>query len=120
MDAYAFEGCSSLQNVNLTLTRGSSIGDYAFRNCTSLETLVIPDITGSMGRELLMGCSSLRTLTIPFTGKTYSPPARGELYPFGWLFGETAYQGGVSTSQPYRNSSGDWGQKTFYIPSSLA
>ena len=43
----------------------TSIGDYAFYNCTSLTSVTIPDSVTSIGNSAFQGCSSLTSVTIP-------------------------------------------------------
>ena len=43
----------------------TSIGDYAFRNRTSLTTITIPDSVTSIGWAAFSGCTSLTSVTIP-------------------------------------------------------
>ena len=43
----------------------TSIGTYAFQNCTGLEELVIPDTVTSIGEYSIGSCSGLKELTMP-------------------------------------------------------
>ncbi|GHU39933.1 hypothetical protein FACS1894190_06130 [Spirochaetia bacterium] len=61
---YAFQNCSNLESV----TMGSgviSIDYYAFGNCTSLESVTIPDSVTSIGDSAFSYCTSLTSITIP-------------------------------------------------------
>ena len=60
----AFFDCKSLQSVTIpnSVTR---IGDEAFRGCSSLQSVTIPDSVTSIGDEAFWGCSSLQSVTIP-------------------------------------------------------
>ena len=43
----------------------TSIGESAFKDCTSLTSVAIPGGVSSIGVEAFKGCSSLRSITIP-------------------------------------------------------
>ena len=43
----------------------TSIGDYAFQNCSSLQSITIPSGVTSIGSSAFNGCSSLQSITIP-------------------------------------------------------
>ena len=61
---YAFNNCSSLKDVDIT-DNVTSIGNYAFNNCSSLEIVNIPNTVTSIGDQAFNNCSSLTTLVIP-------------------------------------------------------
>lgn len=79
----AFEGCSSLKEIDLTGTAGISYN--AFRNCTGLEKAILPEGLEVVSQGLFNGCSSLKEVEIPSSVKyIYSDAFRGtgitELY----------------------------------------
>ena len=111
--ALAFCGCSTL--TNLTIGGGvRTIGERAFKNCSSLESVTIPKSVRSVGSALLSGCACLESLTLPFVGSERGNTGTANSL-FGWIFGETAYSGGVATQQYYTKSY----YRTYYIPASL-
>ena len=60
---YAFRGCSSLTSVTIG-DSVTSIGDYAFRDCSSLTSITIPDSVTSIGNYAFYDCSSLTSVYI--------------------------------------------------------
>ena len=47
------------------ITGGNSIGEYAFYECSSLESIVIPNSVTSIGYAAFSKCSSLESIEIP-------------------------------------------------------
>ena len=62
--AYAFKDCTSLTSVTIP---GSvtSIGEYAFYYCEALTSVTIPNSVTSIGTFALKDCTSLTSVTIP-------------------------------------------------------
>ncbi len=61
---YAFDDCSSLTNIELP--KGLiSIGEYSFWDCSSLTNIEIPERVTSMGSYAFYGCSSLTNIELP-------------------------------------------------------
>ncbi|MBQ6731307.1 MAG: leucine-rich repeat protein [Bacilli bacterium] len=59
----AFYSCSFLTSV--ILKNVTSIGNYAFYNCSSLVSINIPNSVTAIGAEAFNGCSSLASINIP-------------------------------------------------------
>ena len=61
---YAFYDCSSLTSITIPADV-TSIGGYAFYDCSSLTSITIPDSVTSIGGEAFVRCSGLTSITIP-------------------------------------------------------
>ena len=61
---YAFGDCSSLASIKLPNSI-SSIGNAAFSNCSSLASITLPNSISSIGGTAFYYCSSLTSITIP-------------------------------------------------------
>ena len=49
----------------ITITGGASIGNSAFRDCTGLTSIVIPNSVTSIGNSAFYGCTRLTSMEIP-------------------------------------------------------
>ena len=61
---YAFENCTSLTSITIP-NSVTSIGGSAFDGCTSLASITIPNDVTSIGYGVFQGCTSLTSVTIP-------------------------------------------------------
>ena len=61
---YAFENCTSLASVTIG-NSVTSIGNYAFYECTSLKSIAIPDSVANISSAAFRGCTGLTSVTIP-------------------------------------------------------
>ena len=62
--SYAFYNCSGLTSITIP-NSVTSIGDDAFYGCSSLTSVTIPNSVTSIGRGAFFGCKSLTSVTIP-------------------------------------------------------
>ena len=60
----AFRGCSGLTSVTIP-NSVTSIGNYAFAYCSGLTSVTIPNSVTSIGYLAFYGCSGLTSVTIP-------------------------------------------------------
>ena len=79
----------------------TTIGTYAFNNCTSLTSITIPNSVTSIGNYAFYGCTSLTNITLPFVGATKDDTKYGY---FPYIFGANG------------NDIGAW---SGYVPESL-
>ena len=71
---YAFRNCSSLTSVTIGESV-TSIGEEAFYGCSSLTSITIPNSVTSIGRVAFFDCSSLTSVTIPNSVTSIGPGA---------------------------------------------
>ena len=63
---YAFRDCSSLTTITIPEnSQLTSIEDYAFRDCSSLTSITLPESVTSIGEHAFSDCRSLTSITIP-------------------------------------------------------
>ena len=61
---FAFSQCTGL--TSLTITNSvTSIGEYAFSGCTGLTSVEIPNSVTSIGDNAFSGCTGLKSVEIP-------------------------------------------------------
>ena len=60
----AFKNCYSLQSITIP-SSVTSIGSNAFYNCSSLQSITIPENVTSIGSGAFQNCSSLQSINIP-------------------------------------------------------
>ena len=71
---YAFSNCTSLESVEIPASV-TSIGNHAFDGCTSLTSIEIPASVTSIGEFAFAGCTSLESIEIPASVTTIGDAA---------------------------------------------
>ena len=66
---YAFNNCSNLTSITIP-NSVTSTGDAAFQNCSSLTSITIPDSVTGIGNSAFQNCSSLTSVTFKGTPDT--------------------------------------------------
>ena len=142
-----FSGCISLVNVTIgmknisnsfsgldftsvTLLDGvESIGERAFKNCSHIKTITIPESVTNIGSSAFSGCSSLSSITIPENVTSIGSSAFekcNSLTTIAIPYGVTKIEDntfadcGSLTYATLPNSITSIGQKAFYECSSLS
>ncbi len=83
---------------------------------TYIEEIEVGSNIEEIGLGAFSGLTSLKTITLPFTGKKLGA-VNGEKS-FGYIFGTTSSDGLTSCAQTYNEGSSD-NSATYYIPTSL-
>ena len=60
---YAFQNCTGLTSITIPASV-TSIGNYAFQACTGLTSITIPDSVTSIGNYAFQDCTGLTSITI--------------------------------------------------------
>ena len=91
-----------------------AINQKAFKNCTTLTSVNIPDSITNIGKGAFTGCTGLREISVPFMGESVGATRAKSV--FGYIFGSSSYPNSVPTDQVYNE---DEDYSTYYIPTSL-
>ena len=94
----AFKDCGNV--VDIIIDGGRSVLDNAFVNCKNLRNLYIPKSVANIGSQILMNCTRLETLTVPFIGKN-KEDKNTETSVLGGFFGYNDKMTGQTTMQYY-------------------
>ena len=80
----AFINCSNIADI--IIDGGATVCAEAFKNCRNLKNLYIPKSIDEIQRDILYGCTSLVTLTVPFVGNSRTD-LNHETSVLGYFFG---------------------------------
>ncbi len=72
VENYAFCNCSSLESITIP-QKVTQLGARSFENCTSLTSIKISESVASIGEGAFAGCISLASFTIPDAITTVEP-----------------------------------------------
>lgn len=91
-----------------------------------LKNIIIPSYVTHIDEGILYGCSNVESLSIPFVGSENKEYGKGIVYPLGYIFGTSSFEGASAINQRYRDTVvtedsyfSTIGNKTYYIPDSL-
>ena len=117
--SYAFASCRELKIVKI---ENNILSDHVFYDCPSIETLVVPSDTISIGYAAFGACTSLTSLTVPFIGGINYTEAKEEAL-LGYVFGKEKTPDVIdletSRAVVQRYSDDMTTEATYYIPKSL-
>ncbi len=65
----------------------TSINDYAFINCKSLESVIIPNSVKNIGFNAFGACDNIENMTLPFVGESQTGTSNTH---FGYIFGKSS------------------------------
>ena len=92
----------------------TSIGSYAFYNCTGLTSVIIPNTVTQIEGFAFRGCSGLTSIILPFVGSSRTASDRYNAV-FGYIFGYTSSRDWDTVCQFYDPNECYY----YYVPSSL-
>lgn len=76
IESGAFADCVALQTVSFAAnSKLVSVGDSAFKNCTALVLITLPETVTSIGKEAFAGCTELISFALPAATKTVGESA---------------------------------------------
>lgn len=69
------------------------ISKEAFKNCSSMKSIIVPDSVIDIGLGAFAGCNSIESMTLPFVGKN----SQNNCF-LSWLFGASSHSSSVTPS----------------------
>jgi flagellar basal body rod protein FlgG len=118
---YAFSNCQNVKSLEFEQnSQLQSIGDYAFKQCSLISSINVPNSVKLIGGGAFEACIGLTEITIPFIGNKDTDFNSTHQLPFGFIFGQSSYSGTTRVSQRfYYTSTTSTSAYYFYIPSKL-
>ena len=109
---------AEMSNFNFTST-ATTCEITGIKN-KSVTEIIVPDYVTAISLGAFSGCSSLESITLPFVGGSVKWETSRYQYPLGYIFGTNSYMGSTETEQYYYGSSTSSTTSTkYYIPQSL-
>ena len=105
---------NNVEVLSIEISNASKISKYAFVNLSKVESIKVGKSVELIEEAALIGCSSLKDLSLPFVGQNDYDDID---YPFGYIFGQESFDGGELTNQ-YTNFDGGI-IASYYVPTSL-
>ena len=106
----AFEDCTSLTSIEIP-NSVTSIGGYAFSYCASLQSIVIPNSVTSIGEFAFEGCDKLTSVVIPNSVTSIAYRAFGGCSSLTIYCEVESKPSGWNSSWNYSNRPVVWGYK---------
>lgn len=89
IEKYAFEDCAQLRKILIKdfiaesgdiAENGTTIGEGAFKGCTSLDSVILPNSVNTIRANAFQNCSQLKEIVIPRGVRTIKADAFSECY----------------------------------------
>ncbi len=93
------------------------IAGGAFKGCSYLKNVYVPDSVKNIGKGAFSGCSGLTSIVLPFAGSCYDAFIPSSQTLFGYIFGTDYYKGSVATTQFVDSSFTAY--EIYYLPFNL-
>lgn len=105
---------TGLQSIDLSKnTKLTTIGDFAFYDCTSLKSITIPDSVTSIGYQAFYKCTSLKSVTIPDSVTSIGDYAFCDCTSLKEVYCKPTTPPATSGSHAFFSNASD---RTFYVP----
>ena len=103
----------------IVLAEGVNYIEDEFVGRKGITSISIPQSVTSINAGAFAGCSALRTMTLPFVGASNTAQDERKEAMFGYIFGNTEYDGSVAVRQACGDPIFANSYVTFYLPTNL-